>query len=134
MNEDPTRFLRNILRLDALTCAISGTASLALGPMLAGPLGLPLGLLRASGAVLLIVALFIEFAARNTPRLRWPVWAVVIGNTMWVLESVALLLGGSVQPTELGIAYAIAQAVAVAVLAELEFMGLRRSARSMQVA
>ncbi|HKP60271.1 MAG TPA: hypothetical protein VJV78_26280 [Polyangiales bacterium] len=130
MNSNSIQFLRNVLRLDALTCLISGAASLALGPALAGPLGLPAGLLQGSGAVLLVVAAFIAFAAKNTPQLRWPVWGVVIGNALWVVESILLLIGGNVQPTALGTAYVIAQAVVVAVLAELEFTGLRRSSRA----
>jgi hypothetical protein len=129
MNSNPTRFLRNVLWIDSLTCLLSGAASLALGHMLAGPLGLPLGLLQGSGVALLIVAAFIAFAAKNTPQLRWPVWGVVIGNAAWVLESVLLLVGDSVQPTTLGTAYVIAQAVAVAVLAELEFTALRKTTR-----
>jgi glucose uptake protein GlcU len=82
----------------------------------------------------LIVAAFIAFAARNTPQLRWPVWGVVIGNAIWVLDSVLLLLSGSVQPTAIGTAYVIAQAVVVAVIAELEFTGLRKTSRLPQVA
>ena len=130
MNSNPIQFLRNVLWLDALTCLSTGAASLAFGSLLAGPLGLPLGLLQGSGAVLLLVAAFIAFAAKNTPQLRWPVWGVVIGNAAWVLESILLLVGDSVQPTTLGTVYVIAQAVIVAVIAELEFAGLRRSARS----
>ena len=134
MNSDPIRFLRNILWLDALTCLISGAASLALGQLLAGPLGLPLGLLQGSGLVLLLVAAFIAFAAKNTPQLRWPVWGVVLGNAVWVLDSILLLLAGDIQPTAFGTAYVIAQALVVAVLAELEWTGLRKTARSTQVA
>ena len=39
-----------------------------------------------------------------------------------------LLLSGYVAPNALGIAFVVAQALAVAVLAELQFVGLRRSA------
>jgi hypothetical protein len=134
MNSNPTRYLRNILWLDALSCLISGAASLAFGQVLAGPLGLPLGLLQGSGLILLLVAAFIAFAAKNTPQLRWPVWGVVIGNAVWVLDSILLLLAGDIQPTAFGTTYVIAQALVVAVLAELEFGGLRKTARSTQVA
>jgi len=51
---------------------------------------------------------------------------VVAGNAAWVAGSVALLVAAA--PTGLGYAFVIAQALAVALLAELEFIGLRRTA------
>jgi hypothetical protein len=128
MQNNPAQFLRNVLRFDALTCAVAGVASLALGHVLAEPLGLSLALLRGSGAALVVVAAFIAFAAKNTPALRWPVWIVVLGNAVWVLDSILVVVGGFEHPTALGTAYVIAQAVVVAVLAELEYMGLRKAA------
>ena len=126
MQTSSSQFLRNVLRFDALTCFVSGAASLAFGRMLEAPLGLPASLLQGSGLVLLFVAAFILFAARNTPALRWPVWAVVISNVVWALDSVLLLLSDYAEPTRLGTAYVIAQAVFVVVLAELEYTGLRK--------
>jgi hypothetical protein len=128
MQDNSSHFLRNVLRVDALTCAVSGLASLTLADVLAEPLGLSLPLLRGSGAALLLVAAFIAFAAKNTPALRWPVWIVVLGNAVWVLDSVLVVVGDFEHPTTLGTAYVIAQAVVVAVLAELEYMGLRKTA------
>jgi len=55
------------------------------------------------------------------------VFAVVACNAVWALDSVILLLTGWVQPTVLGEVIVLAQAVIVATLAELEFVGLRRS-------
>jgi hypothetical protein len=43
------------------------------------------------------------------------------------LDSVLLLFTGWVEPTGLGEVFVIAQAVVVAVVAELELVGLRRS-------
>src|SRR5262245_33457468 len=121
MQTSSPQFLRNVLRFDAFTCFLSGAASLALGRMLEAPLGLPASLLHGSGIALLVVGAFILFAARGVPALRWPVWVVVIGNVVWALDSVLLLLSDYAEPTPLGIAYVIAQAVVVAVLAELEY-------------
>ncbi|MET0387570.1 MAG: hypothetical protein ABW321_16495 [Polyangiales bacterium] len=128
MQTNNSQFLRNVLRFDALTCLLSGAASIGLGSVLAGPLGLSSALLRGSGAALLLVAAFIMFAAKNTPALRWPVWVVVLGNAAWALDSVLLLISDFQQPTLLGTSYVITQAVAVAVLAELEYVGLRKTA------
>jgi hypothetical protein len=56
------------------------------------------------------------------------VWIVILGNVAWVLDSALVLVGGFEHPTALGTAYVIAQAVVVAVLAELELTGLRKIA------
>ena len=49
-----------------------------------------------------------------------------IGNFAWVGACLVLLFGGAVSPTPLGQAYLVVQAVAVVVLAELQWMALRR--------
>jgi hypothetical protein len=47
---------------------------------------------------------------------------------LWVAGSIGLLVSGWVAPTMLGTAFVTAQAVVVGVLAELQFVGLRRGA------
>jgi hypothetical protein len=59
-----------------------------------------------------------------TPRL--PAQLIVAGNMLWVVGSAALLVSGLVAPTMLGTAFVIAQALIVAILAELQLLGLRR--------
>jgi hypothetical protein len=46
---------------------------------------------------------------------------------LWALDSVLLLVSGWIEPTVLGEMFVLGQALIVAVLAELEFLGLRRS-------
>ncbi len=130
MNKNPAQFLRTILTIDALTCLGTGVASLALGPMVAPRLGLSASLLQGSGAALLAVAAFIAFAIRHTPSMPWAAWTVVLGNAAWVLASVLLLVAGLENPTALGTTYVIAQAVVVAIIAELEYTGLKKMAAS----
>jgi hypothetical protein len=55
------------------------------------------------------------------------VQAIIALNLLWVVGSMGLLMGGWVAPTALGTAFVIAQAVAVGVFAELQFIGLRRT-------
>jgi hypothetical protein len=129
MQNNPAQFLRTILTIDAITCLASGLASLVLAPMLGDALGLSTALLQGSGAALLAVAAFIAFAAKTAPSTPWAVWVVVLGNAAWVLGSVLVLLAGIEQPTALGTAYVIAQAVVVAILAELEYTSLKRTMR-----
>jgi hypothetical protein len=51
---------------------------------------------------------------------------LVAGNALWVAGCVDLLLTGAAA-TALGVAWLVMQALAVGVLAELEWLGLRRS-------
>ncbi|WP_431267624.1 hypothetical protein [Dankookia sp. P2] len=55
-------------------------------------------------------------------------WVVILGNALWALDSLLLLVSGWVAPTALGGSFVVAQALVVALLAELEYTGLRRSA------
>ncbi len=53
--------------------------------------------------------------------------AIIALNVLWVAGSIGLLMSGYVAPTMLGHAFVIAQALAVGVFAELQFIGLRRT-------
>jgi hypothetical protein len=123
----PSDFLRRVLLADAIT---SGAMGLLLA-LLAGPLarwfGLPAGLLREVGIFLLAFAAFVAVLGlrRAPPRLLF--WLVIVGNALWALDSVLLLVSGWVAPTALGGTFVVAQALVVAALAELEYTGLRRS-------
>jgi hypothetical protein len=55
------------------------------------------------------------------------VLAVIGLNALWALDSILLLVSGWVAPTAAGFAFVIAQGVVVAMYAELQLMGLRRS-------
>ncbi|HEV7257598.1 MAG TPA: hypothetical protein VGN82_07430 [Bosea sp. (in: a-proteobacteria)] len=129
-----SRFLRTALALDAAACAAMGLLlSFAAGP-LAGVFGLPEGLLRGAGLVLLpCAALLAWFASRETLH-RLAVFAVIGVNLLWIADSVAILLAGWFAPTGLGIAFVLTQAAAVALVTELEVIGLKRSASAAGVA
>ena len=58
---------------------------------------------------------------------KLPVVIVIAGNAVWTLASIALLFSGAVTPNLLGETFVAAQAVVVGALAELQFIGLRRS-------
>ena len=122
-----TPFMRNALRLDAV---VSGAAALLLlgGATPLAPLtGLPAGLLFWSGVVLVpFVAALVVVARRETaPRLV--LVDIVALNALWVAASFGLLASGLVQPTLLGIAFVVAQALAVALFAVLQWSGMRRA-------
>jgi hypothetical protein len=114
------RVLRIALAIDGISCLAMG-AGLGLGATeLAGPFGLPATLLRAAGVVLLPCAALLGYLASRTLAHSGLVWAVVALNVGWALESVSLLVGSFVQPTILGSAFVLVQAVAVLALAVVE--------------
>lgn len=117
-------FLRKVLLSDGLG-ALAAAPLLLFGADALSPwLGLPPALLSVVGAVLALLGMAILWLARAERMPRWAVWAVIAVNACWVVDSVVLLM--IVSPTQLGIAVVLAQAAVVAVIAELEFIGLRR--------
>lgn len=124
----PSRFLRNALALDAAACAGMGLLLAGGAAALAGPLGFPPGFLRGAGLVLLPCAALIAWFASRETLPRWTVHLVVAVNLLWIADSVLILLAGWFAPTTLGIAFVLAQALAVAIVTELELIGLKRSA------
>ena len=120
-------FLRQVLFIDAAVSGAAGLLMAAGAPILSPLLGLPEGLLFWAGVALFpFVALLIVVARRGqTSR---PILIDIIAiNALWVAASFGLLVSGAVAPTILGYAFVIAQALAVALLAGLQFVGLRRT-------
>ena len=87
-------------------------------------LSLPVALLRAIGAISFVYAVYVTLVARREHLSTGAARFIVFGNVVWVVASVGLLLSGWVSPTPLGYTFVTAQAVAVALLAELQFVGL----------
>ena len=128
MNITVSPFLRNALLLDAV--ASGATAILAMGgaSFLSPWLGLPADLLFWSGIVLVPFVAFLVAMARRDTLARMTLIDIIGINVLWVVASFGLLVSGLVSPTMLGIAFVSAQAIAVALFAELQFIGMRRGA------
>jgi len=120
-------FLRNVLRVDALSCIACGALQVAFPAATARLLNLPEGLIAYTGEFLLVYAAVVAFVSTRNPLPRPFIWALVAGNAGWALACVLLLAGGGLSPSALGIAYVVMQALTVAVLAELQYFGLRRA-------
>jgi hypothetical protein len=114
--------LRTVLWLDAVTCVFTGLLLALLSAKLSAWLGLPEPLLFYAGLVLFPTAAFMAWTATRPEMPKPAVWIVIGGNALWVLGSLLVL---ALSPTKLGTAFVIAQAVVVAVLAELEYVGLK---------
>ena len=123
----PTTFLRGVLAVDALSCAAMGLGLAAGANIVAGITALPVDLLRYAGIALIPCAAYLAFIASRESLPRLAVWAVIVLNGLWVVESLVTLMSSAVAPNALGYAFVIVQAAFVAVLAELEYVGLKRS-------
>lgn len=124
---DGGRLLRLALRVDAAASGALGLAGLLAAPRVADLLGPPAPLLFGVGAFLVIFALsLLVLAAR--PEIPRPAGRlVVIGNGAWVAASVVAVVIGWEALTALGVGVVLAQALAVAVVADLQWLGLRRA-------
>lgn len=123
-------FLRNVLRVDALSCIACGLLQVAFTDPMVDLLNLPRTLLAYSGEFLLAYGALVALLSFRTPVPRPLVWLLIAGNLAWAAACAVLLFGGSVRPSALGMAYVAAQALTVIVLAELQYVGLRRHVTS----
>jgi CHASE2 domain-containing sensor protein len=117
--------LRTLLLADAATCAAMGGLLLLAAVPVARLTALPEQLLRPAGLLLLAIALFIALVATRPRVPRNGVRVIVLGNLLWIVASLALLLGGWATPNAAGIAVVLVQALGVAALAGLEARALR---------
>jgi hypothetical protein len=120
------RLLQIVLKTDAVAGALTGVGLVALGSLHEDLFGLPTSWSMPIGVFLLVLAATIWMVK---PAQRRAVWGIVVVNLIWVASSVVVLLTGVVDLTGLGVGYVALQAAAVAALAELEIIGLRRTSR-----
>lgn len=120
------RTLRLALRLDAAASGALGVLGVAAAPLLADLLGPPAPVLFGVGAFLVVFAASLLLLASRPVIDRALAWTVVLGNAAWVIGSVVATIAGWNALTGLGVAVVLAQAAAVAVFADLQWLGLRR--------
>jgi hypothetical protein len=127
MTTRPTPFLRNVLLLDAVATGATGLLMTFFAGTLTGLLQIPNTLLFYAGLILLPYAVLVGWLARRETLPRWSVWAVIVTNALWAVDSVLLAMSGWVEPNALGYAFILMQALVVVGFAELQYVGLRRS-------
>ncbi|MGE8361700.1 hypothetical protein [Pseudomonas sp.] len=123
----PSPLLRNALLADGLLGISTGLLLVLSANWLVGFLDLPRLLLMASALILLPLGGLLFWLSRQPQLHRLAVWAVITLNTLWVIESVMLLVLGWVSPNLFGYTFIIGQAMVVGLLAELQWFGLRQS-------
>ena len=123
--------LRRALMADALLSAVAAVVLTLGAGALAQRLALPASLLLGAGLALIPWAACLVWMARKAAVPAAAVWAVIAINVLWVIDSAWVALGGVFQPNALGQVFIAVQALAVVLLAELEFVGMRRSGLAM---
>jgi hypothetical protein len=124
----PSLFLRRAIQADAIVSGAMALLLVAGAGLLAPLLSLPAAFLRNTGLVLVVYAALVGVLGTRAMMAKAAVWAVIVVNAVWTLDSLALLASGWVSPNLHGQAFVVMQAVAVGVFAELQYVGLRRSA------
>ena len=117
--EAPGRLtIRFALGIDAVLSGANGLAYLVLGGPIGDLLGLPADLLRAVGAFFLVYAAFLAVLMRRPTTAG--VAAVIAGNVLWVIASLAVAIAGWEDPTTAGTVWIVLQALLVAGFAEMQ--------------
>jgi hypothetical protein len=123
----PSLFLRRAIVADAIFSGVSAVLLTFGAGALAPLLNLPEALLRETGLFLVAYAALVGWLGTRQSMPKPLVLIVIAGNAAWTLASIALLFSGAVTPNLLGEAFVAGQAIAVGALAELQYIGLRKS-------
>ena len=123
----PSLFLRRAIQADAIFSGVSALLLTFGAGALAPLLNLPEALLRETGLFLIAYAALVGWLGTRQAMPKTLVVIVISGNAAWTLASIALLFSGAVTPNLLGEAFVAMQAIVVGALAELQYIGLRRS-------
>jgi hypothetical protein len=124
-----SNFLRTVIALDAAACGVMGAAFAFDAGWLAAPLGLSPALMQPIGVFLIPYAGLLAWLATRPALPRAVVWSLVGFNVLWAIESIALAPLGWIQPTNLGLAVVVGQAVAALIVADLQYLALRKASR-----
>jgi hypothetical protein len=127
MSQVRSTFLRQLIAADAAACGLGGAVFALDAPALAAPFGLSPALLQPVGVFLIGYAALLAWLATRPALPRAVVWALVSVNVLWAAESAMLVLLGWTHPSALGTAVVLGQAAAAVMVAELQFLVLKRA-------
>jgi hypothetical protein len=122
----PSVLLKRALYADAAVSGAVGLLQLTTASELSTLTALSESLLLRTGLFLLgYVALLLFLATRRRVEHRL-LWLVIVGNLLWAVAAVSLASTPTGLPP-LGVAFVLAQALAVVSFAALQYFGLRAS-------
>ncbi|SDG37426.1 hypothetical protein SAMN05216553_107407 [Lentzea fradiae] len=116
--------LKFALKLDGVASFLLGVLTVLVRPEVGMPAGLQIGL----GLFCVFYGVGVYFLGTREVPDRRIVLLVIIGNTVWALDSVLTATAGWFPLSGLGVALVLAQGLAVLGFAVLQFAGLRSAA------
>lgn len=119
--------IRFALTADAIATAATGALLAVGGALLADLTGLPAAATLPLGLFLIAFAAFVGWVGMQRETPRGAAMLIVIVNGAWVVASVIVVLAGTFPLTLIGVAFVLAQAIAVAALVALQWVGLGRA-------
>lgn len=119
--------LRLALRLDAVASFGLGLVTALLASPLTEVLGAPKPWVLGAGLFMLVYGAAVGWLSTRDEIARELAWGVVIGNLLWAVHTGLLGFTDLIAPSALGLGLILGQAVAVLLLADLQYLGLRRS-------
>jgi hypothetical protein len=123
----PSQFLTRAFLLDAVVSgAMAGLLTLGAG-LLSPQLNLPEALLSETGLFLIAYTALVGWLATRQSMPKSLVIIVIAGNVAWTIASIGLLFSRAVTPNLLGELFIVGQAIVPGAIAELQYIGLRRS-------
>ncbi len=117
--------LRFAMRLDAVVSGVMGVAGLALAPKIAELSGTTPALEYSMGAFFVAYGIAV-YAASRLASVRVPGVVVTVGNAGYTLAAIAVVLAGVWPLTTVGIVLTLGSGVFTLVMADLQYLGLRR--------
>ena len=118
-------FLRFAMRLDAVLIGLMGIAGLAFAPRIAELSGTTPAIEYSLGAFFLAGGVA-GYALSLLRHVRIPGIAVVVGNVVYAVGAVAVVLAGVWPLTTTGVVLTLVSGVYALVMADLQYLGLRR--------
>jgi hypothetical protein len=121
-------FLRFAMRLDAGLTGLVGVVGLAIAPRLAELSGTTTATEYAMSVFFVVYGLAV-FALSRMKHVRTPGIAVIVGNVVFTVAAVAVVLAGVWPLTTMGVVLTLGSGVYTLVMADLQYLGLRRMRR-----
>ena len=121
-------FLRFALRLDAVCSGLMGIVGLAIAPKIAELSGTTAGFEYTVGALFVAYGVAV-LVLSSRPSVRQTGVVVVIGNLVYSVATVVAVLAGVFPLTTAGVVGFLGSGVFTLVMADLQYLGLRRIKR-----
>lgn len=118
-------FLRFAMRLDAVLTGLVGVGGLAIAPRLAELTGTTVTTEYALGVFFVAYGATV-FALTLLPSVRSAGIGVMIANIVYTVAAVGVMLAGVWPLTTLGVVFTLGSGVYTLVMADLQYLGLRR--------